>query len=286
MEAKSKFKLSEIFKTRLFVGVATFCLVVSTVLVGGRTVLAATDSRAEDAMNEAVVLYALEHPDSKMAMILAEYLLVSEQNVLAGLRENSEVQLGVIKNQENQVRTERVCSKYADSNFKYSCAGWGRLTLPTTTTTVSEVNRLGIDAVVEYAEVQLTGTVSSTFNIYVGISTSTYVGYAATAGSAVNARPANLIDGYQVVTTTIPLGSPNTFLSLKSLITNKEDQGTNGRDAMPFASSSAFVVFLQNQVGGTAGSCPGTGACESVTSTNRGTLDGSIRYRFRYEIDL
>lgn len=286
MKAKLKNKISEKIMTRLFVGVAILCLVVSTALVGGRAVLAATDSGVEEAINEAVVLYALQNPESKMALLLAEYLLVSEKSVLENLKSNNEESLGAIRNQENQVRTERVCTKYSDSSFKFSCTGWGRLTLPTTTTTASEVNRLGIDATVDYTAVKLTGTVSSTFNIYVGISTSTFVLYNATIGSTANARPANLIDGYQVVTSTLPLDAPNRFLSTKSLITNLEDQGTLGRDSMPFASSSAFVVFLQNQVGGTAGSCPGTGACESVTSTNRGSLGGYVSYRFRYEVDL
>lgn len=267
----------------IVIGVLTTVLAFSAVLGGARIVLANTDTGMEQKINEAVVLYALQNPESEMAMVLAKFVLVSEQKVLAGLEKEHEMAIGVVTDQENQVRTERVCTQFSDSDFKYECVGWGRITLPSTTTTASEVNRLGRDAIVDHAEVELTGTVSSSLYMYVGTASSTYVGYANGAGG-LYPRPDNLIDGYNFVTSTVAVDSPDRIDTYRNIINSINDAGTLGVNTVPFTSSSAMVVFMQNQVSGTAGLCPGE-ACEAVTSTNRG-YSGFLKYRFRYEIDL
>lgn len=272
---------------KFLIGVLTTVVALSALLGGVRLVLAATDTEVENKVNQAVVLYALQNPESEMAMVLAKYMLVSEQNVLAGLEAEREAAIGVLRDEENEVRAERVCHKFADSTFRYACEGWGRFAIPTTasaTTTASEVNRLGRNVIVDYAEVELTGTVSSTFNIYVGTATSTFVDYDAGAGG-LHPRPDNLIDGFEFVTSTTDVEATDRIDTYRNIINSVNDAGTNGVNAVPMVSSTALVFFMQSDYGAACGSGTGASYCQQVTSTARG-FDGYVRYHYRYEIDF
>lgn len=286
MKAKSTKKKSEKISTRLLqrAGIAALSLLL---LVGGaKVVLASSETNVEKGIKEAVIIHVLEHPESELSLVLAKLILAEEESVLANLEAERDVSLGVLRDAENQGRFERVCSKYGDSavnGSKFVCEGWGRFALPTSTTTASEVNRIGRDAVVDYAEVELTGTVSSTFYVYVGTATTTETGYA-NGATGLRPRPDNLIDGYNFVTSSVAVDSPDTLDTYRNIINSVNDAGTLGINAAPFTSSSAVVLFLQNQVAGTNGNCP-PGVCEAVTSTNRG-YSGFLKYHYRYEIDL
>jgi len=278
MKKMSKKQMSEKISTqKLVIGALSIVFVIGALLVGGRGLLAATDSGIEKKLSEAVIVNALQNPDSEIALVLAKYILVSEQGVLAGLEE----ELGVLRDEENQVRAERVCSKYADSEFKYSCEGWGRFALPTATTTASEVNRLGRAAIVDFAEVELTGTVSSTFNLYVGVATSTGVDYDAGA-TGVNALPDNLIDGYEFVTSSVDVSGANLRESYRNLVNSVNDAGTLGLNSVQLPADGAVVLFLQSDEA-SGGCAPGT--CEAVSSTARG-YEGFLKYHYKYDIDL
>lgn len=288
MKAKSSKKIKSAgVLPKIFTGIGVFVLAISLMLAGGRAVLSATDSSLEDNLQEKAIIFALENPDSELSMVLAQLVLVDKQSVLENLKAEREEMAGVLRDEENQGRFERVCYKFADSNFRFNCEGWGRFQIPTAasaTTTASEVNRLGRDAVVDYAEVELTGTVSSTFNVYVGTATSTFVDYGASAGG-VHPRPDNLIDGFEFVTSTAPVDSPDRLDTYRNLINSVNDAGTLGINAAPLASSSAVVFFMQSDHGASCGSTTGAAACEQVTSTARG-FSGYVRYHYRYEVDL
>ena len=286
MKAKSNKQLSVENKLQKFViGVLTTVFVIGALLVGGRLVLAATDTKVERKISEAVVLYALQNPESELSLVLAKYILVSEQGVLGNLEKERENILGVVTDDQSAVITERTCYKYSGSAFRYNCVGWGRLVLPTATTTVSEVSRLTADAVIDYAEATITGTNSSTWFLYVGTATSTFVDYDSGA-NGLNPRPDNLIDGFNFVTSTVTVEHPDRLDTYRNTINSINDSGTLGLNAVPFTTGTAIVAFMQNQVRATNGLCPGQ-ACEAVTSSvaNRG-FSGEVLYRYHYSIDL
>lgn len=289
MKAKTKKQLSEKISTqKLVIGALSIVFVISALLFGGRGLLAATDSRIEQKLSEAVIVNALQNPESEVALVLAKYILVSEQGVLANLEAKlagaQEKMIGTVIDGQPQMRSERVCSKYSDSDFRFVCEGWGRVALPTATTTASEVSRLGFDAIVDYAEVELTGTVSSTFKVYAGTATSTFVDYDATAGG-IHALPDNMIDGYEFVTSTLEVDAAGRLDSYRNIINSINDAGTLGVNTVPLPDDGAIVVFLQDDNNAACGSLLGAGNCEQVTSTNRGYA-GFLVYHYKYEIDL
>lgn len=114
-------------------------------------------------------------------------------------------------------------------------------------------NKTGRRVVVEYAEARTTGTASTSYNFYVGTSTSlsnTTIDFA--AGGTMFSE---LIDAKQVATST-----PNI------VVNSIKDSGTNGRGALEIdPGESVLFSFRQTNVQ----ACTGA-TCETATSTNRG----------------
>lgn len=207
--------------------------------------------------------YLDQHPDANVARMLALWLVPDQQDVAQG----------ILLQQTDESPVNKVC--YRDSDGARCIAtGWEEITLPTTaSTTVAEPNLTGTDVIVDYAETELKGTVSSTVNIYVGVTSSPYVAWDAASGK----RPDSLMDGTSYATSTANIEYSRNYRNLRN---SWEDQGTGGVQASRMASSSYFVVFLQ-----TADTpCPST-QCEAVTSSNRG-YTGTARYKYHYSKSL
>lgn len=121
----------------------------------------------------------------------------------------------------------------------------------------SGVQGLGRTAFVEFAAVSLTGTASSTFNVYVGTSTTR------TFSSDFTAPWAALMNGARFAT------------SSTATTTSSTDTRRSGYGVVQVPVGQCVVT--QVQAAG-AGCLSAGGSCESATSTNRGTnFDWVIR---------
>lgn len=122
---------------------------------------------------------------------------------------------------------------------------------PTSTTTLSFQNDQTVTTTV-WAEIVMSGIVSSTVNFSCGTSTLGYVLY-----DVSDTEPQGLIDDYQAVT--------STYDTVIDSI-DDDDQGTHGHSKIEVGPSQYLTCFAQNiYVAGCTGS-----VCESVTSTKRG----------------
>jgi hypothetical protein len=241
-------------------------------LLGGSVVaIAQTENPAKDALVQSLAEHLQKNPDNQLAILLAQFLLADS---------GKEPSLGALSTQPNKIIGENLVLKDSDSQIHIG-VGWEEIDFPTATTTVFERNVSGQQIIIDYAEIEVNGTVSSTFNMSVGVVSSTaantrrFVPFDAAATN----RPSNLIDGTQFVTSTAIVQNPSTVY--RFLRNSEEDQGTEGLSSVVMTTSSYIVWFAQ----GTNNVLANNDAGEQVTSTNRGWT-ARLRYRYHYRLPL
>ncbi len=244
-------------------------IVLTGAVVFGKAVLADGYIDARETVAVQLSNYLDKHPDAELARQLATWLVPSKEEVQ-----------GILFDQKDESPISKVCFRDSDG-AKCIVTGWEEFPLPSTTVSSSEKNLLGFNAYIDYAESELLGPVSSTFNLFLGVTTTANVPYNASATAG--AVPNNLIDGTEYVTSTAPVQFVNgNKVEYRNLRNSMEDQGTSGNQVVRFSTSTLLTVFLQSDEA--AGSCT-AGACEEVTSTIRG-FTGFIRYRYHYSKSL
>lgn len=244
---------------------ATFAIMAAlVVLVGGRAVLAVSETPAEEKLKISLANFLDNNPNSELAILLARTLS------LGGVASGNESTGAVEELEKGNNPVRNVCFKDSDNQYQTVCEGWEEFDLPSTTTTYSEQNRLGQNFYIDYAEAELTGTVSSTFRLYLGVTNTP-------AGIPINATaltlPNQLIDGYQFVTSTTNIQDKFNYRNVVTMF----NTSTFTNQFVRVATSSYVTVFLQAYTGTVCGA----DVCEPVTSTARG-YSGKIRYHYHY----
>jgi len=123
------------------------------------------------------------------------------------------------------------------------------------------INDTGRTIFVDYGEVYINGTASSTYTLDIATSSS------ATISATANPY-AEIIDSYTIATSTA-----------NKLVNSEENQGTNGVSAIPVDAGEYVGILLTNTYAAN-NTCTGA-TCENATSTARGFVaDYKIKYHF------
>lgn len=243
--------------------IAFVVLLMAVAVLGTRSVVQASPE-AQDLIVRVLASQVEKTGDSKAIDFLGNFLLGS-----VAAPAETELGLNVLQDDDAVSHTFENCLRQFGTNEEW-CEGFIEMDIPTVasaTTSDAFYNNSGHALIVDYAEVQLTGTVSSTFIVNMGTSTVSAVPVNSTS------PPSGLIDGYTFSTST---ANVVTDTSYRNLINSHEDQGTLGEQTVQVPDSSYILLFLDNNWEGCNGSY-----CESVTSSARG-YDGSWRLKYHY----
>lgn len=267
---------------------SAFCLV-AVALGVGNVVLASSETSAEQDLVKAVAMYLYDHQDSEVARLAARYLV--QANGQKG--DGSEVLGILLETKESPI--ERVCFKDSDG-LVCRAVFWEEMDLPASsanTTTVSEPTRLSKPYWLDYAMLEMEGTVSgSNQGLLVSVGTTTNGhGPIFNASTSFPQFPRGII-----MTSHFPTSSQNVQFArgynYRNYYVATSSYAVAFSDFNPawrIATTSYITAFVQT--GGntsTAGMCdPDTVgvSCEQPTSSNRGWT-GRVIWRGHYRVSL
>jgi hypothetical protein len=243
---------------------ASLVVVAMLALVLGTFTYVKADGNPNDYAVRSLATYLDSHPDSQVAVLLAKIVLS-----LNGVDNNA---IGAYRAApgSDESPVYKLAYRIGQSNLAI-VEGWYRGDMPSVATSATTVtattsdywcNDLGVDADVMYGYIKLTGTVSSTFNLYMATSSANSLPLYTTVPFS------TIIDAKQVVTSTA---------SITRLYNSFEDQGTNGSQSTVVATGECVLVKMKNLYND---GCTGA-LCESVTSSARGWV-GTWGFKYKY----
>lgn len=241
----------------------SFALVLGLVIIMPQLVKA--EPSTKDLVARNLSAYLVNNPDSQVAMALAKYLGVDENLSAVKMQETQDI------SPFNKIFYRNGVSNSGIVEF------WAQVDLPTATTTEAldfsslVSTAVGGEVYIDYAEVRITGAVSSSFNFSVGTSTVPYIVYNS-AG-----YPDGLIDDTNFVTSTADVSGVAGYRNLRNSIA---DVGTNGKQVVMVNATYPYLTFFMQKAD--AGSYALSG---SVTSSIRGWT-GKATVRGHYYKDL